>query len=108
LRAPPGPRCWSIFWRHATPLTRGGRFIAKRIRLGFIGAYIRATWAAQSHFPALLASPDVELTAVCTTRHETAEAAREAFGAKLAFTDFREMVVSKEIDAVAVADACCD
>jgi len=30
------------------------------------------------------------------------------FGAKLAFTDFREMVVSKEIDAVAVADACCD
>src|SRR5262245_13085894 len=90
------------------PLTRGGRFRAKRIRLGFIGANIRATWAAQSHFPALLASPEVELTAVCTTRRETAEAAREAFGAKLAFSDFREMVVSKEIDAVAVADACCD
>ena len=64
---------------------------------------ICATWAAQSHFPALLASPDVELTAVCTTRRETAEAAREASGAKLAFTDFREMVVSKEIDAVAAA-----
>ena len=76
--------------------------MADRIRLGFIGANVRATWAAQSHFPALLASPDVELTAVCTTRRETAEAAREAFGAKLAFTDFREMVVSKEIDAVAV------
>jgi len=76
--------------------------MASRIRLGFIGANVRATWAAQSHFPALLASPDVELTAVCTTRRETAEAAREAFGAKLAFTDFREMVVSKEIDAVAV------
>ena len=52
--------------------------------------------------PALLASPDVELTAVCTTRPETAEEARKAFGAKLAFTDFREMVASKEIDAVAV------
>jgi Oxidoreductase family, NAD-binding Rossmann fold len=76
--------------------------MADRIRLGFIGANVRATWAAQSHFPALLASPDVELTAVCTTRRETAEAARAAFGAKLAFTDFREMVVSKEIDAVAV------
>ena len=48
--------------------------MAKRILLGFIGANIRATWAAQSHFPALLASPDVELTAVCTTRRETAEA----------------------------------
>ena len=76
--------------------------MTNRIRLGFIGANVRSTWAAQSHFPALLASPDVELTAVCTTRRETAEAAREAFGAKLAFTDFREMVASKEIDAVAV------
>src|SRR5690349_1235893 len=76
--------------------------MADRIRLGFIGGNVRATWAAQSHFPALLASPDVELTAVCTTRRETAEAAREAFGAKLAFTDFRKMVVSKEIDAIAV------
>src|SRR5919201_1366421 len=76
--------------------------MAHKIRLGFIGANVRSAWASQSHFPALLASPDVELTAVCTTRRETAEAAREAFGAKLAFTDFREMVASKEIDAVAV------
>jgi predicted dehydrogenase len=50
----------------------------------------------------LKASPDVEMTAVCTTRPETAEEARKAFGAKLAFTDFRQMVASKEIDAVAV------
>src|ERR1700752_496916 len=76
--------------------------MADRIRLGFIGATVRATWAAQSHFPALLASPDVELTAVCTTRRETAEAARQGFGAKLAFSDFREMVESTEIDGVVV------
>src|SRR5437867_6203335 len=76
--------------------------MADRIRLGFIGANVRATWAAQSHFPALLASPDVELTAVCTTRRATAEAAREAFGAKLAFTDYRAMVAAPEIDAVSV------
>ena len=42
------------------------------------------------------------MTAVCTTRPETAEEARKAFGAKLAFHDFREMVASPEIDAVAV------
>ncbi len=42
------------------------------------------------------------LTAVCTTRPESAEEAREAFGAKLAFHDFRAMVASPEIDAVAV------
>jgi predicted dehydrogenase len=76
--------------------------MAKKIRLGFVGANVRANWASQSHYPALAASPDVELTAVCTTRAETAEAARKSFGAKLAFTDFREMVTSPEIDAVAV------
>src|SRR3954465_2897156 len=76
--------------------------MADRIRLGFVGANVRASWASRAHFPALLASPDVEMTAVCTTRPESAEEAREAFGAKLAFHDHREMVTSPEIDAVAV------
>ena len=76
--------------------------MANKIRLGFIGANVRSTWASQSHFPALRASPDVELTAVCTSRPESAEEARKAFGAKLAFHDYREMVASPEIDAVAV------
>ena len=76
--------------------------MANRIRLGFVGANVNSTWASQSHFPALLASPDIEFTAVCTTRPESAEEARKAFGAKLAFHDFRAMVVSPEIDAVAV------
>jgi len=76
--------------------------MAHKIRLGFVGANVRSNWASQSHFPALLASPDVELTAVCTTRPESAAEAREAFGAKLAFHDFRAMVASPEIDAVAV------
>jgi predicted dehydrogenase len=76
--------------------------MAHKIRLGFVGANVRATWASQSHFPALLASPDVELTAVCTTRPESAEEARTALGAKLAFHDVRAMVASPAIDAVAV------
>src|SRR5262250_1921974 len=76
--------------------------MAERIRLGLIGANVRVTWSSQSHFPALQASPDVEISAVCTTRQETAEEARKAFGAKLAFTDFRKMIASPEIDAVAV------
>ena len=76
--------------------------MANKIRLGFVGANVNSGWSSQSHYPALLASPDVELTAVCTSRPESAEEARKAFGAKLAFHDFREMVVSPEIDAVAV------
>ena len=73
-----------------------------KIRLGFVGANVNSSWASQSHFPALLASPDVEFTAVCTTRPESAEEARQAFGAKLAFHDFREMAASPDIDAIAV------
>ena len=76
--------------------------MAEKIRLGFVGANVNSTWSSQSHYPALLASPDIELTAVCTSRPESAEEARQAFGAKLAFHDFRDMVVSSEIDAVAV------
>ena len=76
--------------------------MANKIRLGFVGANVSSTWSSQSHFPALLASPDVKLTAVCTSRPESAEEARQAFGAKLAFHDFRTMVLSPEIDAVAV------
>ena len=79
-----------------------GVLMANKLRLGFIGANVRSTWASQSHFPALMASPDVEITAVCTTRPESAEEARKAFGAKLAFTDFHAMCASPEIDAVAV------
>ncbi|MFN8634997.1 MAG: Gfo/Idh/MocA family oxidoreductase [Chloroflexota bacterium] len=76
--------------------------MADKIRLGFVGANVRSAWASQSHFPALRASPDVEMTAVCTTRPESAAEAREAFGARFAYHDYREMVTSPEIDAVAV------
>src|SRR5918912_1769897 len=76
--------------------------MADRIRLGLIGASVRGTWSARSHLPALQASNAIELTAVCTTRADSAEAARQAYGARLAYADWREMVVSPEIDAVAV------
>lgn len=76
--------------------------MAKKIRLGFIGANVSSTWASQSHFPAVQAHPDVEMTAVCTRNADSAEAARKAFGAKLAFTDYCAMVASPEVDAVAV------
>jgi predicted dehydrogenase len=73
-----------------------------KVRLGLIGASVSGTWSARAHLPALRASSDVELTAVCTTRADSAEAARQAWGARLAFDDWRKMVASPEIDAVAV------
>jgi len=76
--------------------------MADKIRLGLIGASVRGTWSARSHLPAIQTSSDVELTAVCTTRADSAEAARQAWGARLAFDDYRKMIASPEIDAVAV------
>jgi predicted dehydrogenase len=73
-----------------------------KVRIGLIGASVRGTWSARSHLPAARASADVELTAVCTTRADSAEAARRAYGARLAFDDWRKMVASPEVDAVAV------
>src|SRR5260221_5135334 len=76
--------------------------MADKIRLGLIGASFTGTWSSGSHLPAVQASADVELTAVCTTRADSAEAARRAYGARLAFDDYRKMIASPEIDAVAV------
>jgi predicted dehydrogenase len=76
--------------------------MAEKIRLGLVGASVTGTWSARSHLPAVRASSDMELTAVCTTRADSAEAARQAWGARLAFDDYRKMVASPEIDAVAI------
>ncbi|HEX3989978.1 MAG TPA: Gfo/Idh/MocA family oxidoreductase [Acetobacteraceae bacterium] len=76
--------------------------MADKIRLGLIGASVKGTWSARSHLPAVQASSEVELTAVCTTKADSAEAARQAYGARLAFHDYRAMIASPEIDAVAV------
>ena len=76
--------------------------MADKIRLGLIGASVRGTWSSRSHLPAVRASADVELIAVCTTRADSAEAARQAYGARLAFDDYRKMIASPEVDAVAV------
>src|SRR5580693_3533028 len=76
--------------------------MADKIRLGLIGASVRGTWSARAHLPALRAGSDVELTAVCTTKADSAEAARQAWGARLAFDDYRKMIASPEVNAVAI------
>lgn len=73
-----------------------------RIRIGVIGANIHRGWAPRSHLPAIAASTGFELTAVCTTRQESADESAQAFGARFAFDDYRKMLAHPEIDAVAV------
>ncbi len=65
-----------------------------------IGANIHRGWAPRSHLPAIVASLDFELTVVCITRPERAEESTKAFGARLAFHDYREMLAHPDIDTV--------
>jgi len=75
----------------------------KRIRVGIIGANPDRGWAAQAHIPALRSlSEDFEITALSTTRRESADAAGELFGVPAAFDNHQELVNSPAVDVVAV------
>ena len=71
-----------------------------KIRIGAVGANV-AGWA-NPHLQAIASLPQFEITATCTTRMESARESAEAFGASLAFDDYREMVKSDAVDAVLV------
>ncbi|MGI5350909.1 Gfo/Idh/MocA family protein [Streptomyces sp. CA-250714] len=74
----------------------------KQIRVGIIGASPDRGWAARAHVPALEALPEYELTAVGTSRTESAEAAARQFGAAHAFTDARQLAEHPEVDLVVI------
>lgn len=74
-----------------------------KIRIGIIGANAGYGWSMRAHLPALLALPEYELTAVCTSSPETAAESAKAYGAKSAFHDYHEMVIQPDIDLVSVS-----
>src|SRR3954467_6301826 len=74
-----------------------------RIRVGIIGANPDRGWAVQAHIPALTSlADDFEITALSTSRRESADAARERFGVAAAFDNHLELVNSPAVDVVAV------
>ncbi len=72
------------------------------IRIGVIGATPGRGWGTAAHLPALHALGEFEVTAVSTTRLDTARATAKAFGIPLAFADDADLVSSSEVEAVAV------
>ena len=74
-----------------------------KIRVGIIGANANYGWSKRAHLPALLGLPDFELTAICTSRPETATESKEFYGAKLAFHDYDEMAGHPDVDLVVVS-----
>ena len=76
---------------------------ARRMRVGIIGANPDRGWAAQAHIPALRSlADDFEVTALFTSRRESAEAARKLFRVPAAFDNHQDLVSSPAVDLVAV------
>src|SRR5258708_17167541 len=81
-------------------MSKGG---VKRIRVGIIGANPERGWAAQAHIPALKSlSDDFEITALSTTRRESADAAGKLFGVPAAFDNHQDLVNRADVDVVAI------
>lgn len=66
------------------------------LRVGIISA----AWGARAHLPAWRSLEGVEVTAICTSRPETAAKAATDFGISRAFHDFRAMAADPDIDIV--------
>jgi len=76
---------------------------SKKIRVGIIGADPDRGWAKQAHIPALRSLfDDFEITALSTTRRDSADAASKLFGVPLAYDNHQELVNSASVDVVAV------
>jgi len=75
----------------------------KRIRVGIIGANPDRGWAAEAHIPALKSlSDDFEITALSTSRRESADAASKLFGVPVAFDNHQDLVNRADVDVVAI------
>jgi predicted dehydrogenase len=72
------------------------------IRVGVVGATPARGWGTAAHLPALQALDGFEVTAVSTTRLETATATAATFGIPLAFADDFALISHPDVDVVAV------
>jgi predicted dehydrogenase len=70
-----------------------------KLRVGIISA----NWGAAAHLPAWRTlSEDVEVTAICTSRQETAETAAEQFDVARPFWSYEAMCADPDIDIIDV------
>ncbi len=92
-------------------MSRLERNASRRLRVAVVGAGFsgspdgRERWAVRAHVPALKALPDLfEVSAVCTTRMETATTAAKHFGVPHAYDNVERMLREcDEIDIVCVS-----
>ena len=74
-----------------------------KIRVGIVGANPSRGFASIAHIPALQTLADFEITAVCTTRQDSADAAARHYGVPLAFCDAEKLAQHTDVDLVTVS-----
>lgn len=72
------------------------------INIGLVGASPGRGWSSVAHLPALAVLADFRLSAVATTRPETAAQSAATHGAAHAFTDAGELARCSDVDVVVV------
>jgi len=77
--------------------------MASKIRVGLIGGNVARGWGSAAHLPALAYLPEFEVTAVATTKLESATATAHAFNIPLALGSAEELVTRPEVDVVVVS-----
>jgi UDP-N-acetylglucosamine 3-dehydrogenase len=79
----------------------GGIEMAKKYGFGVVGC---GSIAEIAHFPSIKRTPEAELVACCDINPEVAKQAAEKWGAKVWYTDYREMFAEcDELDTVIIA-----
>jgi predicted dehydrogenase len=73
-----------------------------KLGVGIIGASPNGGWGSMGHIPALQALPNFEVTAVSTTRQESANETSKRFGIPHAFTDPYELSIHPDVDIVTI------
>ena len=70
----------------------------KKLRIGVVGA---GWFASRRHLPALVASPDAELVAICRRNEEMLQKMATHFGVRKTFTEYKKMIDEDEAYAIA-------
>ncbi|MEV8632127.1 Gfo/Idh/MocA family oxidoreductase [Streptosporangium sp. NPDC051023] len=74
---------------------------ARPIRVGVVGASPGRGWGTAAHLPALLGLEEYTVTAVATTKPDSARRTAAAFGIEHAFADVGELAAHPDVDVVA-------
>jgi predicted dehydrogenase len=77
--------------------------VSNKIRVGIVGVSPSRGFASIAHIPALQALPEFGISALCTTRQESADAAARHYGIPLAFADAASLARHPEVDLVTVS-----